>query len=64
MKSCLTAFETPNGAIIVHKHSRRHRNLHSKAVETCLSYIYTVLSDEDGVNSEGNEYWEVRTDTC
>ena len=63
MQSCLKAFDTPNGAMIVHCHNRKHRRNDSKAVETCLHYARAILDDEDGVNSDGNEYWEVRTDT-
>ena len=63
MQSCLKAFDTPNGAMIVHCHNRKHRSSDSKAVETCLHYARAILDDEDGVNSDGNEYWEVRTDT-
>jgi hypothetical protein len=59
MKSCLRAFETPNRAVIVHRHSRKDRIAHSRAVETCLYYARAVLGIEDGVNSEGNEYWEI-----
>jgi len=60
LQSGLRSFETPNGAIIVHSHNRKHRRSHSNAVETCLYYARAVLEVEDGVNSDGNEYWEVR----
>ena len=60
MQSCLKAFDTPNGAMIVHSHDRKHRRSHSRAVETCLYYARAILNDEDGVNSDGNEYWDVR----